>query len=142
MESDNEQCTPPEITEAAKTTKLSLLPEKSRKKYEATLANFMTWRNQKNITSFSEDVLLVYFDELSEKYQSSSLWAHYSMLRSTLDINSGIKIENYSKLRAFLKRKSEGYTPKKAATFTPAQIKKFMNEAPDQIYLATKVRKS
>ncbi|KAJ8974417.1 hypothetical protein NQ317_015472 [Molorchus minor] len=64
---------------------------------------------------------------------------HYSMLRSTLNINHDISIQNYAKLRALLKRKSQGFRPKKATTFTPENINKFLTDASDEKYLATKV---
>ena len=136
----NFNCTPPEVTAVANQTALNLLPEKSRKKYEQTYKAFMDWRVKKNISSFSENVLLAYFGELSEKYKSSSLWSHYSILRSTLSVHNNIKIENYPRLRALLKRKSEHYTPKKSRTFSPENIQKFLDEAPDEVYLVTKVR--
>lgn len=140
MSSELENCTPPHIVEAARITSLNLLPEKSKKKYEMVYKCFMSWRKNHNVGSFSENVLLVYFNELAKKYKSSSLWSFYSMLRSTLKLNNGVDIEIYTKLRAFLKRTSEGYQAKKAKTFTPEEINKFINEAPDTIYLATKVK--
>lgn len=129
-------CTTPDD----KGTSIDLLTEKSKKKYETAYRAFMDWRTLNNFDSFSENVLLAYFKELSEKYKSTSLWAHYSMLRSKLIINNGTNIENYSKLRAYLKHLSEGYQPKRAKVFTPDQINKFINEAPDIVYLATKVK--
>lgn len=75
--------TPPEIREAAKIASLNLLPEKSKKLYLSAYTSFMAWRESKNINSFSESILLVYFSELATKYKPSTLWAHYSMLRST-----------------------------------------------------------
>lgn len=140
-DSENEMSgTPPEISEAAKITSLNLLPEKSKKLYMAVYTSFMDWRIAKNVNSFSEAVLLVYFSELSSKYKSTTLWTHYSMLKSTLNINHDISIQNYAKLRALLKRKSEGFRPKKATTFTPENINKFLTDASDEKYLATKVR--
>lgn len=99
----------------------------------------MDWQLSNATSSFSENVLLAYFRELAIKYKSSSLWARYSMLKSTLNLNQGVNIETYPKLVAFLKRKSENYNRKKAKTLTSEQIKMFLNEAPDQNYLATKV---
>lgn len=61
------------------------------------------------------------------------------MLRSTINIHHGLNIGNYMKLRALLKRKSEGFQPKKASTFTPEHIKEFITKASDDKYLATKV---
>lgn len=132
-------CTPPEIREVANNAIQNLLPEKSKNKYKGVYKNFQDWCSNKNVNSFTENVLLAYFNELSNKYKASSLWTFYSMLRSTLNINNGINIENYSKLRAFLKRQSEKHIAKKAKTFTPEQLNNFINEAPDEKYLATKV---
>ncbi|KAJ3655710.1 hypothetical protein Zmor_014830 [Zophobas morio] len=129
--------TPPEVAEAAGA--VNLLPEKSQKLYKIAYNQFMKWKQEKKITSFSERVILAYFADLSSKYKISTLWTYYSMLRSTLNINHNINIEQYHKLRAFLKRQGENYQPKKAKTVSPQQITKFITEAPDVKYLATKV---
>ena len=104
--------TPPEILQEAKDASLNLLPEKSRKIYNNAYRQFMDWRNQKNVTSLSENVFLAYFEELSRKYSSSTLWTFYSMLRSTLNLYHEVEINKYSKLRALLQRKSDGYQKK------------------------------
>lgn len=117
MNSDSEVellCTSPEIRQAANDTIQNLLPEKSQNKYKTVYKNFQDWCSNKNIKSFTENVLLAYFSEFSTKYKPSSLWTFYSMLRSTLDLNNSINIDNYSKLRAFLKRQSEKHVAKKA----------------------------
>ncbi|KAF2879604.1 hypothetical protein ILUMI_26568 [Ignelater luminosus] len=61
------------------------------------------------------------------------------MLQTTLNINLNIKIEQYNKLRSLLKRKGEGYKPKKTRTFTSEQIHSLIMQAPGEPYLATKV---
>lgn len=119
---------------------MSSLPEKSRKKYEAVYQAFMDWRSLKNDDSFSEELFLTYFEKLAETYSSASLYAYYSMLRSTLKSNYDVDLGTYSKLRDFLKQKSEGYQSKKSKTFTTHEVNKFISEAPDKVYLATKVR--
>ncbi|XP_060516643.1 uncharacterized protein LOC132708080 [Cylas formicarius] len=139
MDSENEVLTPPEIRAAAEAASLDLLPKKSRNNYEIAYNNFMDWRSRNKATSFSEDTLLVYFKELAKKYKSSSLWTFYSMLKSTLYIKHNVKIDHYAKLHALLKRQSEGYQPKKSKAFTGQEINKFIYEAPDTKYLATKV---
>jgi hypothetical protein len=65
----------------------------------------------------------------------SGLWSQYSFLKSTLSIHNNINIETYPKLRAFLKRKSEGYQATKSKTFTPKEIDEFLSNAPDEMYL-------
>lgn len=142
VDSDIEEafsCTPPDILQKAEATTSTLLPEKSKCLYDKMYRSFMDWRIKKKTTSFSENVLLAYFAELGEKYKSSSLWSYYSMLKSVLILKHNVNMEKYSKLRSFLKRKSEGYQAKKSETLTPEEIKKFISEAPDEIYLLHKV---
>ncbi|XP_050300116.1 uncharacterized protein LOC126738720 [Anthonomus grandis grandis] len=66
----------------------------------------MDYRTNKNVTSFSENVVMAYFLELGSKMKYSTLWANYSMLKATLDIRHDVDISKYSKLRAFLKRQA------------------------------------
>ena len=71
-DSDTE-LTPPEISAKALEVSNNLLPHKSRKMYEKFYRQFMDWRKTKSINSFSENVLLVYFEELSLSMKSSTL---------------------------------------------------------------------
>ena len=52
--------TPPVVGKAAKETSLRLLPQKSRKKYQAMYQAVMDWRTNKKVKSFSENVFLAY----------------------------------------------------------------------------------
>lgn len=131
--------TPPEITDAAKIVNLSLLPPKSRLIYEKRYSNLVEWCTKKKIKKYSENVLLVYFNNELQNMSSSSLWSIYSMLRSTLLFNDNIDISEYKKLVALLKRKSVGYKPKKSKTFDLHQVTTFLNDAPDEIFLMKKV---
>ncbi|XP_044262164.1 multifunctional protein ADE2 isoform X4 [Tribolium madens] len=115
------------------------LPEKSKAQYERAYKLFQDWREKNQRNSLSENVLLAYFQELSKRNKPSSLWAAYSMLRTTLNLKNNVDISKYFKLGAFLKRKSDGYKPKKSKTLTPQQIKEFLSSAPDKDYLFTKV---
>lgn len=58
------------IREDAQLIGMNLLPEKSKEKYVQVYQNFLQWKEEKNVDSenFSEDVLLVYFNELKSKY--------------------------------------------------------------------------
>ena len=92
-------CTPPGIRQVANVTIQNLLPEKSKNKYNVVYKNFQDWCSSKNIkSSFTENVLLAYFSELSTKYKPSSLWSFYSMLRSTLNINNGVNSRELFKI--------------------------------------------
>ena len=108
---------PEDILECAKEVSLNLLPQKPPEVYKSAYQRFVEWCKEKAVQIYFEDVLMVYFANLAKKVKPSTLWLQYSMLRSTLDIKNGVNISKYSKLRAFLKRQNEGYTPKKAHVF-------------------------
>ncbi len=135
----SDQQTPPEVKDLAENTEKNLLPEKSKKRYEKAYQLFMNWRLEKKVKSFSETVLLAYFGEISNKFKPSTLWSTYSMLRTILNIKNNVNIANYPKLKSFLKRKGDGFKAKKSKILTAADIKKFIQEAPDSKYLLSKV---
>lgn len=141
IESEDEllPLTPPEIRELARDVELNLLPDKSRTVYEHTYSRFMEYRQKKNVGSFSENVLIAYFSDLSKKMKPSTLWSTYSMLKATLNIKNNIDLAKYLKLRAFLKRQSDGFHARKSRVFQREEIEKFLSEAPDELYLSTKV---
>lgn len=117
----------------------NLLPERSKEAYMRTYNDFNKWKSTKGVKSVSESVLLVYFQHLLSTKKPSSLWCIYSMLKSTISIRHNVEIKNYTKLLAFLKRKSEGHRAKKSKVFTSQNVETFLNEAPDHKFLAVKV---
>lgn len=131
--------TPTELIEAAEFCASNLLPEKSKEKYLCAYNKFLEWQKKKNTRSFSENVFLAYFSELSKTCKPSTLWSCYSMLRSVISTKENINMKNYTKLIAFLKKQSVGFKSKKSKVFSSENIEKFLNEAPDEIYLAAKV---
>lgn len=142
VESDEEMnftSTPPDIQDAASTATLSLLPEKSRERYLAAYIKFSDWCRLKTVCILTENVVLAYLAEKSKSLAPSTLWSEYSMLKATLVVKENLDISKMSKVIAFLKRKSEGYKPKKAKIFTRSEINKFLEEAPDEVYLMIKV---
>lgn len=135
----NELCMPAGLEEITNKTCEQLLPMQSKEKYNSVYQKFQTWRKTKNV-SISENVMLSYFTELMETMQPSSLWAMYSMLKTTIKIYDQCDIGVYSNLIALLKRNSENYTPKKSSVLSDENIEKFLNEAPDDQFLAIKVK--
>ncbi|KAJ8914615.1 hypothetical protein NQ315_015352 [Exocentrus adspersus] len=81
-----------------------------------TLKNFFkNWCNKKGVNT-DEKSLLAYFVIRNEKLKApGSLWAEYSMLKSTIFLHESIDISKFSMLIAFLKKKNVGYQPKKAS---------------------------
>jgi hypothetical protein len=131
--------TPPDICEKAAFANESALPEKSKNKYIAVYEQFVNWKTEHKAQSFSENVVIAYFLELSKKYQASTLWSKYSMLKTMIKTKNDIDIKSYNKLTAFLKRQSTGYQSKKSKVLTAENVENFINDAPDHLYLATKV---
>ena len=143
---DNEEkehvvCTPPDLINAAKDASDSLIPAKSRDRYERTYREFEDWRNKEQATSYSERTILAYLKFMVEhkKSKPTSLWAYYSMIKTMLKLNQKIDIGTYAQVTAFLKRQGEGYEPVKARVFEEEEMKKFILEAPDNEWLVVKV---
>ncbi|KAJ3655142.1 hypothetical protein Zmor_014280 [Zophobas morio] len=58
-----------------------------------------------------------------------SLWSKYSMLRSSINLHEGVDISKFPCVIAFLKRKGEGYRPKKFLTLRKSQVEEFLIKA-------------
>lgn len=74
------------------------LPQKSCDRYLVAYDSFLLWKNKRKIKSFSENVFMAYFTDLSTKYKASTLWSTFSMLKSTMETKHDIDIKSYSKL--------------------------------------------
>ncbi|CAH0556821.1 unnamed protein product [Brassicogethes aeneus] len=119
---------------------LPKVPAKSRKKYKEAFDRYEKWCNEKKIINLtSEKGLLVYFNELSKTQKPSSLWCYYSMLKTEISIKQNVDIKKYVNLIAFLKRKSDGYKPKKSKVLTKKEITKFLLDAGEEKFLCMKV---
>ncbi|XP_051174802.1 uncharacterized protein LOC127290344 [Leptopilina boulardi] len=134
-----DQTIPPEISKMAEEALADILPEKSKKNYEFVYANFVEWKDSNNVKKTSETVLMSYFKMLSQKYKPPTLWSHYSMLKSMIHVKEKISLEKYLELSAFLKKMSRGYIPKKSKVFSAEEVQKFLETAPDDHHLDTKV---
>lgn len=116
------------------------LPTKFRERYEIVYRKFIDQKLQNNIKSFSENVFLTYFEELSNQIKTSSLWSINSMLHTNININhDDINIAIYSKLLALLKQKSDEFKSKKSKTLSTKKICDFLENAPDRQFLFMKV---
>lgn len=128
-----------DLKKAAEEVTKEILPSKSRKIYEQQYETFLKWCREKEVTNFSEDALLVFFSEKAKKVASSTIWSHYSMIKTMLNVKHNIDLSKFSKLTSLLKRKNVGYKPKKSKVLTAEQVDKFLMEAPDDTFLMVKV---
>jgi len=134
-DADESICTPPDLREVADKVGASLVPEKSKVRYEKAYEVYTKWCQDKGVKNFgSENVVLAYFSNLSKDKRPSTLWSNYSMLKTMLNIKINVNISKFVKLRAFLKKENVGYRAKKSNVFTKAEIDKFINEAPLQLF--------
>lgn len=140
-EDSTELCSAPSEVTRSVSANDDLVPMKSSKAYEAAYKKFIKWCEKEEVQDFHENALLAYFSELSHKFKwkSSTLWSQYSMVRSMLSIKHDIDISKYKKLRLFLKKQNETFSPKESRILTKEQFDKFLCDAPDEIYLGMKV---
>lgn len=127
------------IQEAANLACTSLLPDKSKDRYNQAYESFIKWCTTKDVSTITEDALLAFFLEKSKTLSPVTLWSEYSMLKLTISLNKNQDISKFGRLKAFIKRKNDGYQPRKSQVFTKDDILKFLLEAPDEIYLMKKV---
>ena len=137
--SDSEEGLPSDVELAAQSAIDTLIPAKSKQRYETEYKHFEEWMEVKKIHDISEKVVLAYFAEQAGKLKPSSLWCRYSMLRTLVSIRKEIDISRYHQVVAFLKRKSEGYRPKKSCIFCKEEIHQFLKEMNDKDFLLMKV---
>ena len=126
------------MEEAAKLND-ELYPAKSRDKYREEYNKFVAWQKERNLNCYEEEVFLVNFSHLYTNYAPTTVQSHHSMVKAVLKTELNIDIGKFEKVNALLKRKSVGYQLKKAHVFEPHELKKFLCEAPDIKFLATKV---
>ena len=103
--------------------------------YEA----FQKWILKNKATSANWSVLVICFHDLKKIIKPTTLWNVWSMLKKTLNAKDCIDVNKYLNLKSFLKNNAKGYKPTKSFILDWHQITKFMNDAPDLIYLAFKV---
>ncbi|KAJ8683656.1 hypothetical protein QAD02_019448 [Eretmocerus hayati] len=138
-EVEDEDIAPPEFIEIEDNSSKIILPEKSKLIYQKSYDEFMNWKNKNQIPTIDESVMMTYFNELAKNYNSATLWSKYSMLKSTMMIEQRIDMGTYCKLKSWIKAKHSNYKAKKAKVLSPQHINKFIDEAPDNKYLAIKV---
>lgn len=116
-----------------------LIPEKSKDRYLLVYKQFVAWRHARQITEMTERTFLAYFGAMSKDKSPTTLWSIYSMLKKTLRVKENFDMRQYSSLVDLLKVLSKGFHSKKAKVLSPQDVDKFLNEAPNEVHLATKV---
>lgn len=82
------------------------------------------------------------FDPQSQKYSPNTLWPKLSMLRSMLHLKEKTDVKLFDEVEAFVKNKNKGYVPKKSSVLSREQLKTFLSEAPNDVFLMYKVKVS
>lgn len=128
-----------ELKAVADITKNDILPSTWPQTYKCAYEAFAKWKRIHKISLSTQSIVIAYFMELRRKCQPSSLWPTYSMLKSTLKVKEKIDLDQYHTLKAFLNITSKSFKAKRTNVFSAENIAKFLNEAPDYVFLATKV---
>lgn len=139
MSSENKSVGMEYINEKVKKAEAALLPSKSKLKYQKAYDNFISWRDGNGVTGVTENIVLAYFQELSEKMAPTSLWAYYSMIKSVAKLTDNVDIGHFYKVTGLLKNKSDGYEAVQATVFTPGAVIYFLSNADDNEWLDVKV---
>lgn len=104
--------------------------------------------NESNIKEFNKclmkvvnhKVLLSYFNDLSKKYKSSTLWSIKGSLSKMLLVHGiNLKDPQFSCIDQFLKDLHRTHKSKKSSVFSREEMDKFLIESPDEQYLQHKL---
>jgi len=108
MEESEENNTPPELKESAKSTTANLVLESSKRQYETAYEKFADWRKTNNVPTnyFSENVILAYLGYLSDRYAPFTLWSIFTLLKRKLLAKHGKDISSFEKVQLYLKKNS------------------------------------
>ena len=99
MENDSEEGA--SISErATKIRRTALLPSVSAQRYDDAWLKFLQWKDQQTEESSfpNEEMLLVYFDYLSNQYASSSLWRFFGMIKKQMMVSFLLCFDQYNSL--------------------------------------------
>lgn len=111
--------------------------DQTHSRYNSSYDTFVKWQITNGFTSFDQDALVAYFADAAKTMDSSTISCTYIGLKYTILRNNNIDISTYCRLNALMKHGIEG---KKLKYFTTDEINRFLLEAPDEHYLAMKVR--
>lgn len=118
-------------------------PAENKARFVKTYKDFIKWRETMKLESTTESVLLNYFEHLSSIELPTVLQNIHSMLKTMLILEEGLDINQCATVNLFLenlaRKKISLETLRKNAIFTSKNISDFINNAPDEKYLATKV---
>lgn len=128
-----------DIKAAARQAEDEILPKKSKELYQKAFKKYQNWALENKAEKVDQDVMLAYFSTQTSEMAPNTRWTHYSMLKMMVNKEYSVDIGVFKKLTAFLKRKSEGYQPKKAKILELDHIETFLKDAPDVEFLAVKV---
>jgi hypothetical protein len=143
FEEESITSTPPDVSKTVVEEVMSdLLPKKSRQDCDQIYAYYVEWRKKKNVSLdyHSENILLTYMSELSQKYVPSTFCKVFSRAEEDLADQRACRYwEKHLWSRTFLKNfeYESTHVKKKAATFNRFDIERFLHEAPDLKFLHT-----
>ena len=118
---------PDDIRETAKAIQLRSLPDRWNMRYTAQYNAFKTCRKTKHNFFFAEDILVVYFSEMT----LWTLFSIYSMLIACILAFGNLDVKSYKKFNALLKKKKMMVTYIKKSKVLSCDISRFCDQVDD-----------
>ena len=125
---ESEFLTPPQIRDAAEETKRNLIPTKSKKKYEGKYLTYKLWEEQNLVKKCQKTSFLLILVRYRKQRNSLRYGKFFPCWNLPMMSQKTWKLVFLQKL--FLSWK-KGFQSKKTEVFTAAEIKEFLEKAPD-----------
>lgn len=97
----------------------------------------LRWKDSKNIQITTEDVLLTFFREHFVVYRHTTLMSYVGRLRACLFEYENINMNEFESISRLLE--AHQIADSKKAILTLEEVQTFVEEAPDEQYLVSKV---
>lgn len=99
------------------------------KAMERAMKGFNEWRGNEVI---SEESLLHYFEEQSQKKVATTLWTEFSHIKKYLEIMERIKLGKCSSIVVLLKSLNKKHVKKQSKSFSKEELFNYFRDAPNE----------
>ena len=110
---------------------------KTKSAQERAYTIYSQWKEKNGVTTSERSLLNYFFQFYREKYSPTTIGTHFAKLKRSVKKYECIDISRYFILYASVIKLE--YQSKKSRVFTTEQLKKFLQEAPENRFLLHKV---
>jgi site-specific recombinase XerD len=118
-----------------------VIPARSRDTYLKYFKRFQDWlaAHDGSLQSVTGSVLCAYFKAHEAKYKPSTMWTHFSAIKSVLVSEHNVSVTGVEAVTKFLKSKSAQQVKKRAPIFSQQDISLYLTSAPNSSCLHYKL---